>query len=87
MSDPDTQHRQNTNSYNSGGGGFDVESALRRAVCGISSGLLNIRERAALVGGAVTVVSTLGDGACVEVVLPKHAANIPGSVNAGRKDS
>jgi hypothetical protein len=25
MSDPDKQHRQNTNPYNSGGGGFDVE--------------------------------------------------------------
>jgi two-component system sensor histidine kinase UhpB len=67
------------------GDGFDVESALRRAVRGDSSGLLNIRERAALVGGAVTVVSHPGEGTCIEIVLPRQPSNA--NLNAGRKEA
>lgn len=53
------------------GRGFDVESALQRAIRGDSSGLLNMRERAALVGGAVNILSAPTGGTCLEIMLPK----------------
>jgi PAS domain S-box-containing protein len=52
------------------GQGFDREPAMARAEQGRSLGLLGMRERAALVGGALTIDSAPGRGTAVRVVLP-----------------
>jgi signal transduction histidine kinase len=52
------------------GGGFDVESVLSRAAPDRRLGLYGMRERAALLGGAVTIESQPGHGATVYVRIP-----------------
>jgi two-component system sensor histidine kinase UhpB len=48
-------------SLHDNGRGFDVEAALKRAAQGKSLGLLSMRERAALAGGQLSLVSRPGD--------------------------
>ncbi|MEI7768975.1 MAG: GAF domain-containing sensor histidine kinase [Chloroflexales bacterium] len=52
------------------GRGFDLAAAHARAVGGTSLGLLNIEERAALIGGRATIESTPGQGTTVRAWLP-----------------
>ncbi len=52
------------------GVGFDFQSALCRSKGGDSFGLLGMRERAALVGGRVEVVSSPGAGTLVSSTFP-----------------
>ncbi len=52
------------------GKGFDAVSTSARAVRGGSVGLLSMRERAALVGGQLDVVSAPGRGTEVRALLP-----------------
>lgn len=49
------------------GKGFDLENARSNAISGTSFGLLNMEERAALVGGTMGIASAPGEG--VEIVL------------------
>jgi two-component system sensor histidine kinase UhpB len=49
------------------GKGFDLEKARSNAISGTSFGLLNMEERAVLVGGAMDITSAPGEG--VEIVL------------------
>jgi PAS domain S-box-containing protein len=62
------------------GKGFDVAAAEARAERGASLGLLGMKERAALVGGRVRIISSPGDGATVEILLSLDAAEsaLPG---------
>ena len=50
------------------GEGFDPDTVIGKG----GLGLANIRERARLVGGEVSIRSELGKGTCVEVVLPSE---------------
>jgi two-component system sensor histidine kinase DegS len=50
------------------GGGFDLRSARQRKPS--SSGLVNMRERAATVGGTLKVDSKLGSGTTITMTLP-----------------
>jgi PAS domain S-box-containing protein len=52
------------------GPGFDVTAALARASAGASLGLLGMRERAALVGGHVTIASGPDRGTIVRATFP-----------------
>ena len=52
------------------GCGFDVAQTPRQAVHLQHFGLLGIRERAELVGGAASLLSEPGHGTCLEVTLP-----------------
>jgi two-component system sensor histidine kinase UhpB len=52
------------------GYGFDVVQTPHQAVHLQHFGLLGMRERAELVGGAVTLASQPGRGTCLEVTLP-----------------
>lgn len=52
------------------GRGFDVAAAHQRAAQGESSGLMNMQERASLVGGRVEITSRSAHGAVVDVFLP-----------------
>jgi PAS domain S-box-containing protein len=52
------------------GVGFDVVDARKRAVRGDSQGILGMRERAELVGGALEIVSTPGNGTAVRARFP-----------------
>jgi PAS domain S-box-containing protein len=52
------------------GVGFDVIKAEALAQEGASLGLLSMKERAALAGGSLQVISSPGEGATVEVLLP-----------------
>ncbi|MFZ6719039.1 response regulator [Undibacterium sp. Ji49W] len=52
------------------GKGFDVDKAREHAVRGNSFGLLNMEERALLVGGTMDITSSLGSGVSIDVVLP-----------------
>jgi signal transduction histidine kinase len=56
------------------GKGFDVTAAEARAEHGASLGLLGIKERAALAGGSARIISSTGQGATVEILLPLDAA-------------
>lgn len=53
------------------GRGFDVDDVITHAGSGSSMGLLGIRERAALLGGVITVTSAPGVGCEVRVCLPR----------------
>lgn len=59
------------------GHGFDVDAALLLAVQGNSCGLLNIRERAELVGGHATIFSRPNEGTCLVLILPRAPALLP----------
>jgi signal transduction histidine kinase len=52
------------------GRGFDREQATMRAERGKSLGLLSMGERAALIGGTLTIDSTMGRGTVVRAQLP-----------------
>jgi signal transduction histidine kinase len=52
------------------GRGFDVPTALTSAAGGRSLGLLNMRERASLVGGWLEVISRPGEGCELRATLP-----------------
>lgn len=73
------------------GKGFDVTSAEARAEQGASLGLLGMKERAALAGGSVRVISSPGEGAAVEIVLPldiaesSMATRTPGETKSGKE--
>ena len=56
------------------GKGFDVVAAKARAEQGASLGLLGLKERAALAGGSARVISSPGEGATVEILLPLDVA-------------
>jgi signal transduction histidine kinase len=47
------------------GSGFDPETAGGRG-----NGLRNLRERAAAIGGDLSIVSSTGEGTTVRVLLP-----------------
>ena len=52
------------------GRGFDVAAARQHATEGKSLGLINMQERASLVGGRIEVTSRPGQGTVVDVFLP-----------------
>lgn len=52
------------------GRGFDVAAARQRATEGASLGLINMQERASLVGGRIEVTSRPGQGSVIDVFLP-----------------
>ena len=56
------------------GCGFDVETALRAPAAWAHLGLHGMRERAALLGGAVTIESTPGEGTTIYVRIPVAGA-------------
>jgi len=57
------------------GRGFDSDVRLQAAGTGIGLGLLDIRERAALLNGAVTIESRPGSGTTVHVCIPLTEEN------------
>jgi two-component system sensor histidine kinase UhpB len=52
------------------GCGFDVEGTLRTPAARAQLGLHGMRERAALLGGTVTIESTPGEGTTIYVRVP-----------------
>jgi PAS domain S-box-containing protein len=56
------------------GCGFDVEATLRTPAASARLGLHGMRERAALVGGTVTIESTPGEGTTIYVRVPVSGA-------------
>jgi len=52
------------------GAGFDVDSAQKRAVRGLSMGLPGMQERVRLVGGRLTITSAPKSGTGISVILP-----------------
>jgi PAS domain S-box-containing protein len=56
------------------GCGFDVETALRAPAAWTHLGLHGMRERAALLGGTVTIESTPGEGTTIYVRIPVMGA-------------
>lgn len=52
------------------GRGFDLEKARSNAISGTSFGLLNMEERAILVGGSMDISSAPGEGAEIVMHLP-----------------
>jgi len=56
------------------GRGFDVQIAVDRGGLDASLGLLGMRERARLLGGRVTVESTLRKGTTVRARIPMAGA-------------
>jgi signal transduction histidine kinase len=52
------------------GVGFDVESSQKKAQHGDSLGLINMQERAGLVGGRMEIISALGKGTEVRARFP-----------------
>jgi two-component system, NarL family, sensor histidine kinase UhpB len=57
------------------GRGFDNDALLQAPGTGIGLGLLDIRERAALLNGSVTIESRLGSGTTVHVYIPLKEEN------------
>lgn len=62
------------------GRGFDAEAGLKATGAGDRLGLLGMRERLTLVGGSVTVESTLGNGTTVFAQVPLVGGNGEGSL-------
>jgi two-component system sensor histidine kinase UhpB len=60
------------------GRGFDVQRTAGEAVARKHLGLLGMQERAALVGGEVTVESAPGEGTRVQAWVPLHGEDAPG---------
>jgi signal transduction histidine kinase/CheY-like chemotaxis protein len=56
--------------------GFDVEAARQQAARGQSLGLLSMRERVELAGGAIDICSAPGDGATIDIHLPLSPADV-----------
>jgi two-component system sensor histidine kinase UhpB len=57
------------------GRGFDNDALLQAAGTGIGLGLLDIRERTALLNGSVTLESRPGSGTTVHVCIPLREEN------------
>jgi signal transduction histidine kinase len=57
------------------GNGFDLAEIEGRAQEEASFGLMGMRERAALVGGRVQIISSPNKGTAVQVSLPLHASD------------
>ena len=57
--------------------GFDPEQVQQRLTSRPSLGLAGMEERAALLGGTVTVQSRPGYGTEVEALIPYHQADVP----------
>ena len=58
------------------GAGFDLDTVQQRRTNRPSLGLAGMEERAALVGGAVSIQSRPGFGTQVEALIPYHKANL-----------
>jgi signal transduction histidine kinase len=56
------------------GNGFELAEVERRAHEGLGFGLMGMRERAALVGGRVRIISSPKKGTSVEVSLPLNGS-------------
>ena len=65
------------------GRGFDIESWGKRALGERRFGLAGMRERAALVGGTVSIESNLGAGTTLYVQLPLHDTDTATSSASG----
>ncbi len=61
------------------GVGFDVSLMEKRAAQGTGLGLLGMRERAALLGGHITISSTAGEGTDIRLTLPLPLTQLPQS--------
>ncbi|KAF1035346.1 MAG: Signal transduction histidine-protein kinase/phosphatase DegS [Herbaspirillum frisingense] len=70
----DRQQDQVYLSIRDDGKGFDIERARSNAISGTSFGLLNMEERAVLVGGSMDISSAPGEG--TEIVMHLPAAPI-----------
>ncbi|NOZ70974.1 MAG: GAF domain-containing sensor histidine kinase [Chloroflexi bacterium] len=57
------------------GVGFDVNSALRRQQKEGGWGLIGMQERASLLGGQMSIHSTVGQGTRIEVSIPRFGGN------------
>ena len=57
------------------GNGFDITEVERRAQQRAGFGLIGMRERAALVGGRVQIISSPNQGTTVDVLLPLSASD------------
>ena len=64
------------------GSGFDQQRALRSDKEAPSLGIVGMRERARLLGGSLTVQSTLGVGTVVEAIIPFDAPSRTATVGA-----
>ena len=64
------QHDQLCLSIRDDGKGFDIERARSNAISGTSFGLLNMEERALLVGGSMDISSAPGEGTEIVMHLP-----------------
>ena len=58
------------------GVGFDVDKVLRRYDEQGSLGMINMRERAEIVGGQLTIAAHVGQGTQVTLVLPRQDASV-----------
>ena len=63
------------------GNGFELAEVERRTHEGFGFGLMGMRERAALVGGRVRIISSPGKGTTVQVSLPLNGSR-EGTTNA-----
>ena len=69
-----------------GGSGFDPETVLTRAGAPeIGFGLVEIRERLALMGGRLEVESAPGRGASLTIVMPRHVESGRAEVRPSQK--
>jgi signal transduction histidine kinase len=59
------------------GQGFDTDEALRRTTVGHSLGLVGMKERAQLLGGACTIIAEPGRGTTITVTVPDASAPQP----------
>jgi two-component system sensor histidine kinase UhpB len=59
------------------GQGFDLPRALSRAAKGKSMGLLSMRERVQLLGGAMAIESRPGEGTSVSALIPMNQPEFP----------
>jgi len=57
------------------GKGFNVYSALRRALNGESTGILGMQERVELVGGKLRINSVVGEGTDIHAIFPVEYLN------------
>jgi signal transduction histidine kinase len=55
--------------------GFDIDQALRQGAEKESTGLVNIRKRARLIGAEVSIDSRLNEGTAVTITVPRKPIN------------
>lgn len=53
------------------GMGFDVESVILQSGENQSTGILNMQKRAKLIEGILQINSTIGEGTCVKITIPR----------------